>query len=182
MGAIYMSISTIINVYIRKFRPLTVEELNFYREQSSLRPVIERAALAINSKGKRQAHQRRLSRSTLDEAQKLLLANIEPIERVKDFDELIHLIEVLLYSVTGIGELYIYDTSLRIGAWLKLFPEKIYLHAGTREGARALGISRKAKTIEPGSLPIEFQKLEPYEIEDVLCIFKDILIKERLKL
>lgn len=35
--------------------------------------------------------------------------------------------------------------------------------------------------IEPGSLPAEFHELEPYEIEDVLCIFKDILERERIK-
>ena len=59
-------------------------------------------------------------------------------------------------------------------------PEKVYLHADTRAGAKALGISGKEKSIEPNRLPAEFQELEPYEIEDVLCIFKHILEKEKI--
>ena len=37
-----------------------------------------------------------------------------------------------------IGDLTVYDISTRIGAFLKLEPNRIYLHAGTRIGARAL--------------------------------------------
>jgi hypothetical protein len=80
-----------------------------------------------------------------------------------------------LKPVDGIGELYIYDTALRIGAKLNLLPSRIYLHAGARVGARALGFAGRLKYIELRDLPKEFQKLEPHEIEDVLCIFKDKL-------
>jgi hypothetical protein len=41
-----------------------------------------------------------------------------------------------------------YDTALRIGAKLKLFPTKVYLHAGTRLGARALGLDDSAATLK----------------------------------
>jgi len=40
--------------------------------------------------------------------------------------------------VYGVGELACYDAALRIGGNLNIFPEKIYLHAGTRTGAREL--------------------------------------------
>lgn len=85
------------------------------------------------------------------------------------------LIERLVGRTRGIGELYVYDTALRIGAWLELFPGKVYLHAGTRWGARALGFDPKARALEVSELPQELQQLEPYEIEDLLCIFKDKL-------
>jgi hypothetical protein len=78
----------------------------------------------------------------------------------------------LLEDVPGIGELYIYDTSLRIGAKLNLYPKKVYLHAGTRRGARALGLKADTSLNVP-DLPSEFRCLLPYEIEDVLCIFKE---------
>lgn len=124
-----MSIKAIKRRHVKKYLPQTVEELNWYREQSSLRSAVELAALAIDRKGKRHAHQRRLSRSALEKAKEVLVANTESLERAKDFDGLIHLIKALLDSVTGIGELYVYDTSLRIGARLGLSPEKVYLHA-----------------------------------------------------
>lgn len=176
-----MSIRAIVSAYIKKYRDRTLDELNWFREQSSIRSAIEIAALAKDRRGKRLSHQRRLSRSTLEQAHKTLDSNIEAIETVKDFDELFNLIEAILEPITGIGELYVYDTSLRIGAKLGKMPEKVYLHAGTRAGAKALGIPRQEKSIEPNRLPAEFQELEPHEIEDVLCIFKRILEKEKIK-
>jgi hypothetical protein len=69
----------------------------------------------------------------------------------------------------------IYDTAHRIGSKLRLSPECVYLHAGTAEGARFLGIDTKEEFIPKVSLPIELQKLEPHEIEDLLCIYKEEL-------
>ena len=133
------------------------------------------AALAINSRGKRYSHQRRLSRSVLERACTLLLANESKLTQCKDFDQLHSFLEALLAPIKGIGALYVYDTALRIGAKLGLLPSKVYLHAGTRVGARALGLDSKAKAIEILQLPEELQQLAPYEIEDALCIFKDRL-------
>ncbi len=80
---------------------------------------------------------------TLSFARDLLLANKESIRNTQNFDELLVLIGGLRKSVKGIGELYIYDTSLRIGSYLGHLPEKVYLHSGTRKGARNLGYKNK---------------------------------------
>jgi len=175
-----MSLRAIVKAYIKNNRPNTLEELNWYREQPDLRSAIEYAALAINRKGKRHHHQCRLQNTTLQQARNIHLANMDAIEQTKDFDQLIGLFDVILGPVHRIGELYIYDTALRIGAKANLLPKQVYLHAGTRDGAKALGISKKAKVVEPASLPAEFKELEPYGIEDVLCIYKDILKKEQI--
>jgi len=97
---------------------------------------------------------------------------------VKSFNELFEIINSALINVKGIGELYVYDTSLRIGAKLNVLPEKVYMHAGTRIGARRLGYEGSIRFIEISDLPIEFQQLEPYEIEDMLCRFKDKIAGE----
>jgi hypothetical protein len=113
--------------------------------------------------------------------QKVLLKNVKVIEKAKTFDNLFNLIERLVLDINGIGELYVYDTSLRIGAKLGLLPTKVYLHRGTRKGAKnlnlSIGIKGNTKSIEVLSLPPEFQLIEPHEIEDVLCIFKDDFVK-----
>jgi hypothetical protein len=54
---------------------------------------------------------------------------------------------------------------------LNILPEKVYLHSGTRCGAKNLGLNFKAKALEVDELPEEFKELQPYEIEDALCIF-----------
>jgi hypothetical protein len=80
-----------------------------------------------------------------------------------------------LQGIRGLGHLYTYDTALRIGAKLDLLPEKVYLHAGTRKGAKALGLDWKARALEVASIPDELHELEPREIEDFLCIYEEKL-------
>ena len=106
---------------------------------------------------------------------------LEEIKKVKRFDDLFVLIKELCKDIRGIGKLYIYDTSLRIGTRLNLFPTKVYLHAGTRVGAQALGFDIKNESIEVSELPKELQKLKPHEIEDVLCIYRECLKATGLK-
>ena len=79
--------------------------------------------------------------------------------------------------IHGIGDLTIYDTALRIGVNLGLWPTRVYLHSGTRVGARALGLNWRAPHIEPDDCPAELQLLRPHEIEDCLCIFKDRFVR-----
>ena len=78
----------------------------------------------------------------------------------------------------GIGELTKYDTIIRIAAYRNLFPTKVYLHSGTKVGAKnLLGKLGKRKYLGIEELPIELQDLHlsASEIEDILCIFKDDL-------
>jgi hypothetical protein len=84
-------------------------------------------------------------------------------------------VDAAVRSVRGIGELYAYDTALRLGAHLRLLPRHVYLHAGTRRGARALGLDHRAKSLATTSLPAALRRLRPHEIEDVLCIYEDWL-------
>lgn len=51
-------------------------------------------------------------------------------------------------------------------------PERVYLHAGTKEGAKALSLHPKGKALAMDALPEAFRVLEPWEAEDVLCLFK----------
>ena len=54
--------------------------------------------------------------------------------------------------------------------FLSLSPDHVYLHAGTRKGAQALGL--QGATVHKNDLPPEFRRLSPAEIEDCLCIYK----------
>jgi len=174
-----MKPEAIIRTYITQIRPRANEELDWFRQQPTLSDAIRLAALAITSKGKRYSHQRRLSKTVLGQARDILLANEKEICQSQDFDDLFALLERLLLPVKGLGELYIYDTALRIGAKIGMLPKRVYLHAGTRVGAKALGFDGTAKTLEVSQLPEWLQQLQPHEIEDVLCIFKDMLLKTR---
>jgi len=168
-----MNLKAIVRTYIRQIRPRAEDELAWFRGQPSVRAAIERAALAVNSRGQRYSHQRRLKRKTLEQAFQILCGCESRIRKAKSFDELFDVVDAAFHDVTGIGELYVYDTALRLGAKLSLEPTKVYLHSGTRVGARALGLDGGARTLSGSEIPAAFQELQPHEIEDVLCIFKD---------
>lgn len=173
-----MNPTGIIRHYQRFSRQYLARQLEWFSACPSLETAIEHAALAIDGNGKRFAHQRRLIHEALAAAKRALLSTIAPLNLIRDFDVLIRLIEEIVAPIDGIGKLYVYDTSLRIGAKLGLLPEKVYLHAGTRDGAKVLGLDWRARALEPVSLPGWLRVLAPHEIEDFLCIYKDKLAED----
>jgi hypothetical protein len=170
-----MKFDRIVRIYIQKIRPRAQAEIDRFANQRTLSYAIEKAGIAENSKGKRYSHQRRLKKTSIKKALCALQEASDEIGRARSFDDLFEVIRAAVRSIPGIGELYVYDTSLRIGAQLNFFPRQVYLHAGTRAGARALGLNHRAHALSVSALPKEFRALEPHELEDVLCIFKDKL-------
>ena len=166
-----MELKDIVESYIREFRAAECDELDWHGHQSSLAAAIEVAAMA-DYRGKRHSHQQRFQRITLERGRDALLQVKPGIKGAKSFDELHSPIEARVLPIKGIGELYIYDTAVRIGVKLNLLPDKVYLHRGTRQGARQLGLSG-AGPLKLRELPSEFGRMEAHEIEDILCIFRD---------
>ena len=123
--------------------------------------------------GKRFPHQRRLKEKDLDRAEQKLVSRITDIEKASSFAALFDLIERAVGSLGGLGELYVYDTALRIGAQKRTLPQRAYLHAGARQGAKALGLEVAGVVgFFKSELPEALRELEAHEIEDVLCIYK----------
>ena len=149
------------------------DHLAFYQNIPTLDEAIETAALAIMANGKRHPHQRRIPRRVLEEVKDRLLANKEELQQSTCFDEIVAV--VYKSSVRGFGELARYDTALRIGVRLGHLPTRVYLHAGTRTGAKALGLAAGREYLNISELPPPLHALQPDEIEDFLCIFKGAL-------
>lgn len=149
------------------------EEWRFFSKKS-LPDAVHTAALSMNSGGHRHAHQRRLQVPTLREAERRLLAALPQLKRCANFHELFLFVRELMNDIRGLGELYVYDTALHIGAALGLEPQYVYLHRGTRAGARALGCNHRAHWLEVSELPEPLRVLGARELEDVLCIYKDV--------
>jgi len=165
----------LVQYYRAEYQPEAAEELDIFRRQPSLPQAIYLAGQAMDDNCRRFNHQFRLTKEALNNATAALTASTAAIERCNDFEQLITLIEDLVGEITRIGELYIYDTALRIGAKRGIEPELVYLHAGTREGAKALGFDGNRKSIHRSELPTALQSLRPREIEDLLCIYKEDL-------
>lgn len=142
----------------------------FYASRPSLEDVVKIAAFAENPDGKRDGHQYRLTKEALKKAYRRLQE--ADLRTCTTFHQLFTEIEDRIGQITGIGPLMVYDTALRIGAFLGLEPEKVYLHRGARDGAKAIGLGKGKDTLEVSELPGPFHRLRPREIEDCLCIYK----------
>jgi hypothetical protein len=136
----------------------------------SLEIVIRRSALAEDKDGKRHPHQYRIPREVLQQVANSLTAKQTEIRNCKDFDDLFQLVKEC--RVKGFGPLAIYDIAHRMGWWLEIYPEKVYMHCGTTTGARYLGLKTSSESLKVKDFPPAIQILEPSQIEDFLCIFK----------
>lgn len=95
------------------------------------------------------------------------------LHKTTDFTSLLGIVESC--KVKGIGELTCYDTANRISCKIGVYPDKIYLHAGTKKGADKLfGKRIKKRFIDKSELPEPFKssELDCAELEDILCIYK----------
>jgi hypothetical protein len=158
--------------YIDCYRPSARRERGYFKRLASLEKAIEKAALAIDRKGKRSAHHRRRTAAQLSLGKSALIAALPDLRRCKNFDQLHNRVRKATKPIKGLGKLYTYDTAHLIGARLRLSPKRVYLHSGTRKGAKALGFSGGLSYLMPAQLPTQLQVLKPYEMEDFLCIYE----------
>lgn len=149
-------------------------------------------------KFKRHPHQYRMPTSTILAVNKLLQKERSHLQDIKDFDSLHDEVKSCIkkYNINkskvikGFGNLAIYDFSLRFGKQLGLYPDKVYVHAGTWDGAKALEKLNVLKTIIKNKntfqrIPIlqfyesgaceGFKKLNASQIEDFLCVYHKFL-------
>lgn len=139
-------------------------EMAFYGQSS-----LDVAVLSRTEDRKRHDHQRRIPESSLKAALERLRQRLPLPRDLRDFDTLHQLIDSAIRDIPKIGELVVYDVTHRIGAQNQIEPNRVYLHAGTRLGARAFRL--RGKSIVVDDLPPEFRGLSPAECEDCLCIY-----------
>src|SRR5262245_31853766 len=169
---------------LRHYRKQWLETSEFKRfsgrrNMPTLEAAIETAALSKDENDMIYSHQRRpWNRQPEDfrRAATALVGAVRRIEACGNFEELLTAVEAVLKATFGRKsnkELYAYDVTFRVGAWLgdRFLPGQVYLHRGTREGAKDLGIeTRGRRAVEVTELPAELQTLPPWQIEDILCI------------
>ena len=165
------SLSTLVRIYQRKDGPKTAAYLAYFQTLESLDEAVRFACHGKD--GKIHDHQHLVGKSTLEEARKAIWKNAYKILACKSFEVLLKLVEDRTRTIDGFGVLAIYDTSLRLGAHRRIWPKVVYLHAGTKQGCKALGLTTSSGTVEMNNFPEPMRVLEPYQVEDFLCIFKD---------
>ena len=168
-----MTLNEIVGDYIREYREKARKEMRFFEIQRRPSDAIRKAALCEKPSGKRHSHQRRIPGALLEQVEGKLQAIGGKLAKAADFAALHQAVEDEIGSIKGIGALTVYDIAHRIGAHFGKAPKRVYLHAGTRIGARVFGLG--GNSFDPKLLPKPFARLAPSEIEDCLCIYKDEL-------
>jgi hypothetical protein len=175
-GGFYMNIRFYIKQYEENTKIGLNNFLHKYKSLENLDDVISYATLAKLPTMNKHFHQRRLKNEIMNIVKQKLLLRKHDIESCHTFDEVISIVKA--EAIKGFGELAIYDTALRISAHLDIYPDKVYLHAGTLKGAKAMGLNVKHNPIVVQDLPSYLKGLKPHEIEDFLCIYKDKLKRQ----
>lgn len=128
------------------------------------------------------SHQRRIRKGLMNECVEKFTCHLDEVKRCKSFAELYETVGKVIGGTKGIGEVTDYDVALRFGAYLNKPPQRVYLHAGALEGARAIFGNDPQKREKPKSgptplewFPEEFQELQPAELENLLCVCKGCL-------
>lgn len=172
------SLTKLITTY--KARLTQCHYLEWYEQSENITEAIRRAALARTPKGTKHSHQRHIPKLILERFQRNLRAVEAELQNSNEFNSIYDLVKK--QKVDGIGPLATYDTALRIGAYRRALPKMVYLHAGTRKGVKNLakrfsdpGLMKASngETILVGELPPPIGDLEPWEIEDFMCIYKN---------
>ena len=165
----------IVQHYIRFRRPVLHAELDWFATRPSFDVLLDDAVHARDQWGKRLSHQRRLVKHVIPTAYQTLKGLRAALQRAPTFDDLFALIEGALGPIPRAGDLYSYDTTMRIGAFLRLYPTRVFLQTGALAGARKLSRTYSARSIPLAQFPEPFHALAPFEVENLLCCYKSAL-------
>ncbi|EDP97789.1 hypothetical protein U8527_05545 [Kordia algicida OT-1] len=114
----------IINHYKADIKMYPDNWISHCAQQNSIEEAIFVAATAKNQEGKKNPHQYRLKPIILEKFAVHLSDHASKLKQATSFDDLLK--KITTYKIKGIGTLALYDTAERIGAYLGIFPDKIY--------------------------------------------------------
>ncbi|MGZ9816184.1 hypothetical protein ACXM0N_09665 [Peribacillus simplex] len=183
------SLTELVEIYYRNHARNEDWKLSDFKNRCKLlEDLIEDAVWGKEPRLNRDKHQFRVPKQVLDEMVKILQdqAIVEEIKRCQSFDDILRIIYE--NRIKKFGSLAVYDTSLRLGAAFGHYPTVVYLHQGALDGANKLlgkDVVRKNSKYFCGNpefpyistdiLPEPLSKVEPYHIENFLCIYKNNL-------
>ncbi|MDM1323470.1 hypothetical protein HXZ90_04115 [Acinetobacter pseudolwoffii] len=167
------SLASLVQGYKNEYRKDKNNELSYFRNMD-FDQALKKAAYAENKNGRKFSHQYRLPKQASEQAFKKFTEIKTEIKATQNFEQLYELLDSNLRSIQDIGDLFIFDTALRIGAKLNYLPKELIVQSGSKEGAKKLGLTVKNKRVSLEQLPsLIRENLEPYEIENFLCLYRD---------
>lgn len=184
------SLQSILDDYNRRIQTVDADAskgwhaiLGFYGNLPDWKTAVEEAGrFHFDASGRCHDHQYRIYRPAKEQFLDDLRKNLMAIQNSTNFEELYSNIERFCKK-SGIGELAVYDTAMRLGVFLEKHkggtfkPQMIFLHNGAMKGAKALFgrglLSRPCSRMPLSAFAGLFPQREAWEVEEILCIYKD---------
>jgi hypothetical protein len=174
----------IVKDYVQRCRPSLEKEFKWFSQKQTFRKsliLIASAQIPDDCVSTRKAdHQRRLKNADLKKAEAFLLDVEKDLRKARSFPEIHRAVKSALFFGKGLGELYAYDTAIRIAALKspESLPTEVHLIAGARDGAKAIfGSTSAVMPVE--AFPKPMRALKAYEIHNLLCSYRHHLARVR---
>jgi hypothetical protein len=136
---------------------------------------IRYGASAAGPYGKIDPHQRRIGVRRLRRAAEMLARRLPEIGRAGSFADLFVVTEEVRLEMRGLGHLWSYDTALRIAfnRGTAFYPQAVFVQRGVVKGVRKIFTRKPAngRTLPVDIFPKELQQLQPFELENFLCVW-----------
>ena len=179
MDKLEIKLEAIVEDYMNNWCIHLEDELDEYRK-NTFSGAVRQAATAKNKAGNRYSHQKRITYKAIENFGIAINLIKNDIKNAKSFEDIFNKIAIAIKNTKGVGEVMHYDTALRLGANLKKYPDRVYIHAGPRIGLKNLIkskdkniIIKNERSIDKSDLPYPLDKEIPIYIEAILCIYKD---------
>jgi hypothetical protein len=171
-----MDLESAIKHYVKEHLAELEEVKKWYNKKLTLEKAIKEASLGQIlrfGKKKMDSHQYRVGYENCELGYEELMKYKNEIIKAKSFEDLFEITEKIRIKVNRIGDLWSYDTALRIGFNMGFEPKEVYLQSGVIDGLnKVLPSNRyKGRCISLKELPKELQVLRPYQVENFLCIY-----------
>jgi hypothetical protein len=167
-------------------RKKTDQVIAFCGEAPDLPTAVRRAVEARDANGKHHNHQ---SKVNID-ARRLFGRRIVRAAQagripLDDFDAMHDWMDD--HKPVGIGPVTVYDTAVRVAAFVGIEPKSVYMHAGVQQGFRTLlGAmtwctmtsaryqAQDFKRVDVGLFPPPLCHMKADDVEDILCTYREV--------
>src|ERR1700681_584523 len=150
-----------------------LHELERFFKSLSFASAIEYAASGVTPHRKIHPHQRGIGVMLLRQGADLLNKFMPDIKKARSFGNLFIITETVKSNLKGLGELWSYDTALRIAfkRGKTFYPKAVFVQKGVMHGVKKIfsKMPIKERTLPVKIFPKEIQSLKPFEIENFLC-------------
>jgi len=158
-------------------RHMRDEVVEFCAVANGLTQAVQRACDSRRPNGKVHNHQSRVKIGDRHLFSFRIMKSWVDDFEFENFDQLHDWLEAI--KPPGIGPVTLYDVATRIGAYLRLEPTSVYLHANVRTGWAKLHGTRRVPEVH-GRVPVQLlptalQRIPPDQVEDMLCAYCEVL-------